>query len=93
MLQAEDKVRFLAEATEQIINLFSTLMSHVDEVQWDSRAVDDFLNILKSRQLKELKTCVSVEYISYTDINAGLIITKTKTDPKTIAKKLRISLN
>lgn len=59
--QAEDKVRFLAEATEQIISLFRTLMSHVDEVQWDSRRVDDFLNILNTRQLKELKECVSVE--------------------------------
>ncbi|XP_053469067.1 interferon a3-like isoform X2 [Ictalurus furcatus] len=50
--KAEDQVRFLAEATEQIISLFSAV-SHVD------RALDDFLNILKTRQLTELTKCTS----------------------------------
>ncbi|XP_026801884.1 interferon a3-like [Pangasianodon hypophthalmus] len=56
--KAEDKVRFLAEATEQIIILFDAV-SRVDEVKWDSRALEDFLNILSSRQLTELKKCTA----------------------------------
>ncbi|XP_060797950.1 interferon a3-like [Neoarius graeffei] len=57
--KAEDQVRFLAEATEQIIVLFSPLTAHVDEVKWDGRALDNFLNILDTRQLKELKQCTA----------------------------------
>nr|NP_001187180.1 interferon alpha [Ictalurus punctatus]ACF07857.1 interferon alpha [Ictalurus punctatus] len=56
--KAEDQVRFLAQATEQIISVFNAV-SHVDEVKWDRRALDDFLNILETRQLTELTKCTS----------------------------------
>ncbi|XP_053531435.1 interferon a3 [Ictalurus punctatus] len=55
--KAEDQVRFLAQATEQIISVFN--VSHVDEVKWDRSALDDFLNILNTRQLTELTKCTS----------------------------------
>ncbi|XP_058233447.1 interferon a3-like isoform X1 [Hemibagrus wyckioides] len=56
--KTEDQVRFLAEATEHIVNLFSTV-SDVHEMKWDSRALGSFLNILNYRQLKELKECTA----------------------------------
>ncbi|GAA6068840.1 interferon a3-like isoform X1 [Tachysurus ichikawai] len=54
----EDQIRFLAETTEQIVSLFSTV-SYLDEVKWDSRTLGSFLNILNYRQLKELKECTA----------------------------------
>nr|AYN78118.1 interferon [Channa striata] len=57
-VQAEDQVRFLAVATNEIIILFSAV-SHVDDVKWDSRTLDNFLNILSTRQLSELRNCTS----------------------------------
>ncbi|XP_076864043.1 uncharacterized protein LOC143516377 [Brachyhypopomus gauderio] len=56
MAQAEDQVRFLAEVTVQIAELFH---ADLDAVNWDNRAVDNFLNILNTRQLKELKSCAA----------------------------------
>ncbi|XP_053531017.1 interferon isoform X1 [Ictalurus punctatus] len=56
--KVEDQVRFLAQATKQIISLFNAV-SHVGEVKWDRRALGDFLNILKTRQLTELTKCTS----------------------------------
>lgn len=57
-LQVGDQVRFLAEATEQIVKLFS---AHTKAAEWDIRALDSFLNILSTRQQKELQHCVSVQ--------------------------------
>ncbi|XP_027010683.1 interferon a3-like isoform X2 [Tachysurus fulvidraco] len=54
----EDQIRFLAETTEQIVSLFD-ILSDLDEVKWDSRTLDNFLNILKYRQLKELEECTA----------------------------------
>ncbi|XP_046691142.1 interferon a3-like isoform X1 [Silurus meridionalis] len=56
--KAEDQMSFLAEATEQIIVLFDAA-SNADNINWDSRALDDFLNILNTRQLMELKKCTA----------------------------------
>uniref|UniRef100_A0A4W4FEU6 Uncharacterized protein n=1 Tax=Electrophorus electricus TaxID=8005 RepID=A0A4W4FEU6_ELEEL len=63
--KADDQVKFLAEVTEQISELFN---ADLDAVKWKEQALDHFLSILKGRQLKELKNCVSVqkEYYSPT---------------------------
>uniref|UniRef100_A0A4W4FFP6 Uncharacterized protein n=1 Tax=Electrophorus electricus TaxID=8005 RepID=A0A4W4FFP6_ELEEL len=65
LVQADDQVKFLAEVTEQISELFN---ADLDAVKWKEQALDHFLSILKGRQLKELKNCVSVqkEYYSPT---------------------------
>ncbi|KAF5903659.1 interferon a3-like, partial [Clarias magur] len=56
--KVEDQVKFLTEATEHIIDVFNAV-SLVDDIAWDRRALDDFLNILNTRQLKELKICTT----------------------------------
>ncbi|XP_060753492.1 interferon a3-like isoform X1 [Tachysurus vachellii] len=59
--KTEDQIRFLAEATEQIVSLFN-ILSDLDEVKqqkWDSKKLYTFLNILNYRQLKELEECTA----------------------------------
>uniref|UniRef100_A0AAY5EM59 Uncharacterized protein n=1 Tax=Electrophorus electricus TaxID=8005 RepID=A0AAY5EM59_ELEEL len=56
LVQTENQVRFLAEVTEQITELFNV---NLDSAKWDSGALDNFLNILNTRMLNELKNCVS----------------------------------
>ncbi|KAK1785591.1 hypothetical protein P4O66_018958, partial [Electrophorus voltai] len=54
--KADDQVKFLAEVTEQISELFN---ADLDAVKWKEQALDHFLSILKGRQLKELKNCAA----------------------------------
>ncbi|KAK1785589.1 hypothetical protein P4O66_018956 [Electrophorus voltai] len=54
--KTENQVRFLAEVTEQITELFNV---NLDSAKWDSGALDNFLNILNTRMLNELKNCAA----------------------------------
>ncbi|XP_035380977.1 interferon a3-like [Electrophorus electricus] len=54
--RTENQVRFLAEVTEQITELFNV---NLDSAKWDSGALDNFLNILNTRMLNELKNCAA----------------------------------
>uniref|UniRef100_A0AAY5EVH0 Uncharacterized protein n=1 Tax=Electrophorus electricus TaxID=8005 RepID=A0AAY5EVH0_ELEEL len=61
----ENQVRFLAEVTEQITELFNV---NLDSAKWDSGALDNFLNILNTRMLNELKNCVSTKEQRHTNM-------------------------
>uniref|UniRef100_A0A4W4FEX0 Uncharacterized protein n=1 Tax=Electrophorus electricus TaxID=8005 RepID=A0A4W4FEX0_ELEEL len=65
LVQADDQVKFLAEVTEQISELFN---ADLDAVKWKEQALDHFLSILKGRQLKELKNCVSTKEQRHTNM-------------------------
>lgn len=51
-------------ATEQIANLFSAISDQQD-LTWNTKDLDNFLNILYGRQLKELNNCVSTNNEKY----------------------------
>uniref|UniRef100_A0AAY5EPQ3 Uncharacterized protein n=1 Tax=Electrophorus electricus TaxID=8005 RepID=A0AAY5EPQ3_ELEEL len=63
--KTENQVRFLAEVTEQITELFNV---NLDSAKWDSGALDNFLNILNTRMLNELKNCVSTKEQRHTNM-------------------------
>ncbi|XP_072531288.1 interferon phi 1 isoform X2 [Salminus brasiliensis] len=51
-----DQLRLMAEVTEQIVKLFD---DDYAAARWDTGALDNFLNILQTRQLKELESCAA----------------------------------
>ncbi|KAM9494497.1 interferon phi 1 [Clarias gariepinus] len=58
MAKVEDQVRFLTYATDHIIKLLNAV-SLKDDIDWDSKKLDNLLNVLDYRQLKELTKCTA----------------------------------